>query len=131
MAHFKGSALKLLALALALGSISYGKPAAAEEAGNKGAEIYCFMRQAGNPHGVSWDAAYARIKRQSSGLFKTSPEHAAVLITETVVTNKDKYSSCAKFLGALYSGREEVGVDSIPGASANPSKSSDTSRYNY
>jgi hypothetical protein len=54
-----------------------------------------------------------------------------VLITETVVTNKDKYSSCAKFLGALYSGREEVGVDSIPSSNANTSKTSDTSRYNY
>lgn len=127
VATAKWAAAFLLAVA-GFGGI---QPVAAEEAGNKGAEIYCFMRQAGNPHGVSWDAAYARIKRQSSGLFKTSPEHAAVLITETVVTNKDKYSSCAKFLGALYSGREEVGVDSIQSSNPNTSKTSDTSRYNY
>jgi hypothetical protein len=130
MANSQGSKRKWLA-ALLIASAGMGQiqPAGAEEAGNKGAEIYCFMRQAGNPHSVSWDAAYARIKRQSSGLFKTSPEHAAVLITETVVTNKDKYSSCAKFLGALYSGREEVGVDSIQGPST--TKTIDTSRYAY
>ena len=48
----------------------------------KGAKIYCFMRSSGNDHKVSWNAAYAVIKRQRSGLFKTSPEHASVMITE-------------------------------------------------
>ena len=51
----------------------------------KGAKIYCFMRSSGNDHEVSWNAAYAVIKRQRSGVFKTSPEHASVMITEAVV----------------------------------------------
>ena len=51
----------------------------------KGAQVYCFMRSSGNAHDVSWNAAYALIKRQSRGLFKTSPEHASVMITEAVV----------------------------------------------
>ena len=46
---------------------------AAEATEKKGAKIYCFMRSSGNDHEVSWNAAYAVIKRQRSGLFKTSP----------------------------------------------------------
>jgi hypothetical protein len=30
----------------------------------KGAKIYCFMRSSNNDHKVSWEAAYALIKRQ-------------------------------------------------------------------
>ena len=60
----------------------------AVQAGNdseeKGAKIYCFMRSSGNDHSVSWNAAYAVIKRQGGQLFKTSPEHASVMITEAV-----------------------------------------------
>jgi hypothetical protein len=117
------------ALLLGMGSWM-ALPASANEVGDRGAEIYCFMRTAGNPHTVSWEAAYARIKRQSSGLFKTSPEHAAVLITETVVNNKDKYSSCGRFLGALYSGREETGADSTPNLGSG-TKAIESSRYSY
>ena len=47
--------------------------AASPTTGSKGADIYCFMRTNGNSHEVSWEAAYAVIKRQSIGLFKTSP----------------------------------------------------------
>ena len=61
--------------------------------GEKGASVYCFMRSSGNNHAVSWDAAYQIIKRQKSSLFKTSPKHAAVMITETVVQNPEKYSN--------------------------------------
>ena len=45
---------------------------AAEATEEKGAKIYCFMRSSGNDHEVSWNAAYAVIKRQRSGVFKTS-----------------------------------------------------------
>ena len=48
----------------------------------KGAQVYCFMRSSGNDHTVSWNAAYALIKRQGRGMFKTSPQHASVIITE-------------------------------------------------
>lgn len=73
-----------------------------EGPGGKGAQVYCFMRNNGNVHEVSWNAAYALIKRQSSGLFKTSPEHAAVMITEAVVQNPGTYPDCGRFLGELF-----------------------------
>jgi hypothetical protein len=70
--------------------------------GEKGAQVYCFMRNSGNNHSVSWIAAYALIKRQSASLFKTSPEHAAVMITEAVVQNPGTFPDCGKYLGDLY-----------------------------
>ncbi len=73
-----------------------------DTAGSKGAQVYCFMRGANNSHEVSWVAAYALIKRQSASLFKTSPEHAAVMITEAVVQNPGSYPDCGRFLGSLY-----------------------------
>ena len=71
--------------------------------GEKGASVYCFMRNNGNNHDVSWDAAYQIIKRQKGTIFKTSPRHGAVMITETVVQNPEKYKGCGSFLGDLYS----------------------------
>ena len=85
-----------------------GLPAAALAADNpsspaaKGAQVYCFMRNSGNNHEVSWLAAYALIKRQSASLFKTSPEHASVMITEAVVQNPGTFPDCGKYLGDLY-----------------------------
>lgn len=70
--------------------------------GDKGAQVYCFMRTSGNSHEVSWNAAYALIKRQSAGVFKTSPEHAAVMITESVVNSPETYPECGRHLGDLY-----------------------------
>lgn len=70
--------------------------------GEKGAQVYCFMRTSGNGHEVSWNAAYALIKRQSAGVFKTSPEHAAVMITEAVVNSPETYPECGRFIGDLY-----------------------------
>jgi hypothetical protein len=77
-------------------------------AGNKGAQVYCFMRNNGNIHEVSWAAAYALVKRQSASLFKTSPEHAAVMITEAVVQNPGSYPDCGRYLGDLYTRRRTV-----------------------
>ncbi|MFM8937388.1 MAG: DUF6554 family protein, partial [Vulcanococcus sp.] len=34
-------------------------------------------------------------------MFKTSPEHAAVMITEAVVQNPGSYPDCGKYLGSL------------------------------
>ena len=81
-------------------------------AGNKGAQVYCFMRNNGNIHEVSWAAAYALIKRQSASLFKTSPEHAAVMITEAVVQNPTSYPDCGRYLGDLYTRRRTVVLSS-------------------
>ena len=78
---------------------------ASETPGAKGAQVYCFMRANGNNHEVSWTAAYALIKRQSASMFRTSPEHAAVMITEAVVQNPTTFPECGRYLGDLYSRR--------------------------
>jgi hypothetical protein len=102
-----GSLLSLLALGGASFALLAPAPApaqagASEGPGAKGAQVYCFMRNNGNDHAVSWNAAYALIKRQSAGMFKTSPEHAAVMITEAVVNNPGTYPDCGRYLGELY-----------------------------
>jgi len=114
------------ALLIALAAV----PAQANEVGRKGAEVYCFMRESGNPHNVSWEAAYARIKRQGSGLFKTSPKHAAVLITETVVSDRKTFGGCGKYLGALYNGAQTAG-EGIDTDLSNDSDSGASDRYSY
>ena len=75
-------------------------------AGSFGAEIFCTMREGGNDHESSWEAAYSYIKRQKGGFFKTSPKQAAAQIIETVVREKDKFSSCVEYLDQLYPDRE-------------------------
>ena len=99
-------------LGLGVGLVSWGtalSPARAlavsDSPGGKGAQVYCFMRANGNNHEVSWSAAYALIKRQSASLFRTSPEHAAVMITEAVVQNPTTFPECGRYLGDLYSRR--------------------------
>ena len=69
-----------------------------------GADIYCFMRNGGNTHEPSWEAAYEFIKSKKQGLFKTSPKQAASLIVEQVVQNPVKYEDCINYLGDLYTG---------------------------
>ena len=75
-------------------------------AGSFGAEIFCTMRDGGNDHESSWEAAYGYIKRQKGGFFKTSPKQAAAQIIETVVREKDKFSGCVEYLDKLYPDRE-------------------------
>ena len=112
-----------LAAALELGAPAPGSAQAAAPAseaviaGTKGAQVYCYMRGNGNIHEVSWAAAYALVKRQSASLFKTSPEHAAVMITEAVVQNPNAYADCGRYLGDLYTRRRTV---VITGAAAAP-----------
>ena len=69
-----------------------------------GADIYCFMRNGGNTHEPSWQAAYQFIKSQKAGVFKTSPKQAATLIVEQVVRDPIKYENCTNYLGDLYTG---------------------------
>ena len=69
-----------------------------------GADIYCFMRNGGNSHEPSWQAAYQFIKNKKQGLFKTSPKQAASLIVEEVVQAPTKYEDCINYLGDLYTG---------------------------
>ena len=75
-------------------------------AGSFGAEIFCTMRDGGNDHESSWEAAYSYIKRQKGGFFKTSPKQAAAQIIETVIREKDKFSNCVEYLDKLYPDRE-------------------------
>jgi len=131
------SSLVLSAAAL-IGALSSVTPAlqAAEVTEEKGAKIYCYMRSSGNDHEVSWNAAYAVIKRQRSGLFKTSPEHASVMITESVVNDPGNFPDCGQFLGDLFGGNTQPATAATLGNSSYVTESTiessdDTTRYSY
>ena len=131
------SSLVLSAAAL-IGAFSSVTPAlqASEPTEDKGAKIYCYMRSSGNDHKVSWNAAYAVIKRQRSGVFKTSPEHASVMITEAVVNDPGNFPDCGQFLGDLFGGNTQPATAATLGKSSTISESTiestdDTPRYSY
>ena len=71
-----------------------------------GADIFCTMRDGGNDHESSWDAAYTYIKKQKGGLFKVSPKQAASQITESVIREREKYSYCVEYLDNLHPNRK-------------------------
>ena len=71
-----------------------------------GAAIFCTMRDAGNDHESSWEAAYTYIKKQKGGIFKVSPKQAASQIIETVVREKEKYNYCVEYLDKLHPDRQ-------------------------
>ena len=71
-----------------------------------GAEIFCTMRDGGNDHESSWDAAYSYIKKQKGGLFKVSPKNAAAQITETVIREREKFQYCVEYLDQLHPNRQ-------------------------
>ena len=73
-----------------------------------GAEIFCSMRDGGNDHESSWDAAYSYIKKQKGGFFKISPKNAAAQITETVIREKDKFQYCVGYLDNLHPNRKLI-----------------------
>ena len=73
-----------------------------------GAEIFCTMRDGGNDHESSWEAAYTYIKKQKGGLFKVSPKNAAAQITETVIREKEKFSYCVEYLDKLLPNRKLI-----------------------
>ena len=73
-----------------------------------GAEIFCAMRDAGNDHESSWEAAYTYIKKQKGGLFKVSPKNAAAQITETVIREREKFSYCVEYLDNLHPNRKLI-----------------------
>ena len=71
-----------------------------------GAKIFCTMRDGGNDHESSWEAAYTYIKQQKGGIFKVSPKRAASQITETVIRENEKFSYCVEYLDNLYPNRK-------------------------
>ena len=77
-------------------------------AGSFGAEIFCSMRDGGNDHESSWEAAYSYIKKQKGGLFKVSPKNAAAQITETVIREREKFKYCVEFLDNLHPNRKLI-----------------------
>ena len=74
-------------------------------AGSFGAEIFCTMRDGGNDHESSWDAAYTYIKKQKGGIFKVSPKQAAAQITESVIRERESFSYCVEYLDQLHPNR--------------------------
>ena len=64
------------------------------------------MRDGGNDHESSWDAAYTYIKKQKGGIFKVSPKQAAAQITESVIRGKENFSYCIEYLDALHPNRQ-------------------------
>ena len=125
----------ILSSAALIGALS-GMTSPVQAAEEKGAKIYCFMRSSGNDHKVSWNAAYAVIKRQRSALFKTSPEHASVMITEAVVNDPGSFPDCGQFLGDLFGGNTQPATASTFGNSSSVTESTiessdDTTRYGY
>tara|TARA_B100000424_G_scaffold261078_1_gene245607 strand:+ start:285 stop:737 length:453 start_codon:yes stop_codon:yes gene_type:complete len=73
-----------------------------------GAEIFCTMRDGGNDHNSSWEAAYSYIKKQKGGLFKVSPKNAAAQITETVIRERQKFGYCVEYLDNLHPNRQLI-----------------------
>lgn len=130
-----GLTLALCSLGL-IGSIAgvHSRAMAADTTEQKGAKIYCFMRSSGNDHTVSWNASYAVIKRQGNGMFKTSPEHASVMITEAVVKDPGNFPDCGQYLGDLFGGSgKSAGTNSITSSAANTNGFNDqeSDRYSY
>ena len=73
-----------------------------------GAEIFCTMRDGGNDHESSWDAAYSYIKKQKGGIFKVSPKQAAAQITESVIRDKETFNCCVEYLDKLHPNRKLI-----------------------
>ena len=71
-----------------------------------GAEIFCTMRDVGNDHESSWEAAYTYIKNQKWGIFKVSPKQAASQITESVIRDIENFSYCVEYLDKLHPNRK-------------------------
>ena len=92
-----------------------------------GADIYCFMRNGGNTHEPSWQAAYQFIKSQKAGVFKTSPKQAATMIVEEVVRDPVKYENCTIYLGDLYTGESSsIGINNDKDLTSEVTSSSDS-----
>ena len=94
---------------LTLGIISFLSPQAFKVyAGSFGAEIFCTMRDGGNDHESSWEAAYTYIKKQKGGFFKVSPKQAAAQITESVIRDRESFSFCIEYLDKLHPNRKLI-----------------------
>ncbi len=102
-------------------------------AGSQGVDIYCVMRNGGNDHDSSWQAAYQAIKSERGGLFKISPKQAATIIVQQVVGSPDKYDNCVQYLGDLFPKEEIKPKDKIKKSSEYEGKNKGyvNDRYSY
>ena len=105
MKRFKNKKIILLAFGIC---IPLSLHTSKVNASSFGAEIFCSMRDAGNDHESSWDAAYSYIKKQKGGIFKVSPKNAAAQITETVIREREKFSYCVEYLDNLHPNRKLI-----------------------
>ena len=105
MPRFKKKKLILLALGI-LTPLTF--TTSKVNASSFAAEIFCTMRDGGNDHESSWDAAYTYIKKQKGGFFKVSPKNAAAQITETVIREREKFSYCIEYLDKLHPNRKLI-----------------------
>ena len=105
MQRFKKKKLLLLALGI-FTPLTLTTPKV--NASSFAAEIFCTMRDGGNDHESSWEAAYTYIKKQKGGLFKVSPKNAAAQITETVIREREKFSYCVEYLDNLHPNRKLI-----------------------
>ena len=94
--------LFLLPLSIAFLTMCSVLGGSSAKAGSQAVDIYCVMRDGGNTHEASWQAAYTSLKNERGGLFKISPKQAATIIVQQVVGNTEKYDDCIQFLGDLY-----------------------------
>ena len=133
------SSIGFLGLSL-ISSITYANT-------TQGARIYCMMREAGNEHESSWQAAYAAIKQSDTGIFKTSPRQAASKIVQEVTMSygegqSNTYQNCAPYLGDLFPGKKKKEKAPKPpskpkikviyeGEEYSPSKANDTNEEKY
>ena len=103
MQRFKKKKLIIFALGIIT---PLALPTLRVNASSFGAEIFCTMRDGGNDHESSWEAAYSYIKKQKGGIFKVSPKQAASQITETVIRESEKFSYCIEYLDNLHPNRK-------------------------
>jgi len=126
--------LFLLPLSLAVLTISSVFGGATAKAGSSAVDIYCVMRDGGNKHQASWQAAYISLKNERGGLFKISPKQAATIIVQQVVGNTEKYDKCIQYLGDLYpKPKPEDMIQSNIAPEQNPESEEEyiDDRYNY
>ena len=103
----RGFKKKFIFLALVITS-PLSLPTIKVYAGSFGAEIFCTMRDGGNDHESSWDAAYTYIKKQKGGFFKVSPKQAAAQITESIIRDRETFSYCVEYLDKLHPNRKLI-----------------------
>ncbi len=125
--------LLVLPISIAVLTISSIFGSTTAKAGSQAVDIYCVMRNGGNTHESSWQAAYTSLKNERGGLFKISPRQAATIIVQQVVGNTEKYDDCIQFLGELYPKPkpEEMIPSDITSDSDQENEEYIDDRYNY